>query len=365
MNHVLMRRRRKAAKGVTAPPFFGTPVVFLALWRRSPMTTLRFGHYALALSAAVLLASCAGVPTAIAIPGTAPENGRPAEITAYGASWMLPEAKSNDLLYVSALGDVYVFSYPEGNLEGTLTGFRTANGLCADRAGNVFVTNGSPPRILEYAHGRSKPINVLSDPHGNPYGCSVDATSGNLAVTNYCTVGKTYGCVGPGNVAVYRDARGAARIYKEPGYYPGLCSYDHAGNLFIEGSSSTRKGELVELISDSKTFRHITLSKTVTGLGVQWDGKYLAVGDGRNAIYRVSVSGSRGEIEGATILRRAGYHVYQFWIQGRTVIGPLNSAFGAATIKFWNYPAGGNPTKALNDFPPSVDPFGATVSLRG
>ncbi len=42
-----------------------------------------------------------------------------------GRSWMMPSASSEDLLYVSSIdkGDIYVYSYPQGKLVGTLTGF--------------------------------------------------------------------------------------------------------------------------------------------------------------------------------------------------------------------------------------------------
>jgi len=49
-------------------------------------------------------------------------------------SWMLPEAKSEDLLYISDVTGVHVFSYPKGTLVGDLTGFASPQGLwTADR----------------------------------------------------------------------------------------------------------------------------------------------------------------------------------------------------------------------------------------
>ena len=61
-------------------------------------------------------------------------------------------------------------------------------GECVDKAGDVFVAdfggNTGTPAILEYAHGGTKPIATLSDPGYYPESCSIDPTTGNLAVTN-------------------------------------------------------------------------------------------------------------------------------------------------------------------------------------
>ena len=56
-------------------------------------------------------------------------------------SWMLPEAQNEDLLYVTNVYTVTVYSYPEGQLVGTLSNFYKPYGLCADKAGDVYVTD--------------------------------------------------------------------------------------------------------------------------------------------------------------------------------------------------------------------------------
>jgi hypothetical protein len=49
-------------------------------------------------------------------------------------SWMAPDAKKRDLLYISDIGAsaVYAYSYPKGKLEGTLTDLGGASGMCSD-----------------------------------------------------------------------------------------------------------------------------------------------------------------------------------------------------------------------------------------
>jgi hypothetical protein len=127
-----------------------------------------------------------------------------------GGSWMLPEAKSQNLLYVSDLGNsyIYAFSYPAGLLVGML-GASTPEGLCVDANGNIFVPSTYASVIVEYAHGGTNPIAILADP-GQPLGCAVSPVTGDLAVTNAVSYYDT--------VVVYRKARGEPEGVLDPGY---------------------------------------------------------------------------------------------------------------------------------------------------
>src|SRR5271168_2717019 len=96
------------------------------------------------VASAALLASCAGggapsqqglVPAAGALTGSAHLDR--------GKSWMLPEAKKSDLLYISDLiaQVVDIYTYGKGyKLVGQLTGFFNPEGLCVDKKGDVYVT---------------------------------------------------------------------------------------------------------------------------------------------------------------------------------------------------------------------------------
>ena len=79
---------------------------------------------------------------------------------------------------------VKVFSYPRGKLVGTLTGFQTPQGMCVDKAGNVFITNSGAAQILKYAHGGTTPIATIADPGEHPIGCAISPVNGDLAATN-------------------------------------------------------------------------------------------------------------------------------------------------------------------------------------
>ena len=262
---------------------------------------------------------------------------------------MSPAARNIKLLYVSKYDNVDVFSYPGGKRVGTLTGFQSPSGLCVDKAGDVFVTNFGASDIVEYAHGGTKPIATLSDPYQEPDDCSVDPTTGNLAVAN----------IG-GSVSIYEGAKGHPKQRTDSEIaYMFFLSYDGHGDLFVDGENDHfDQFELAELPAGGKRFVKITLDQTI-GFpgGVEWDGKHLAVGDQDDAlIYRFTISGSSGTKIGTVRLEHAD-DVSQFWIHGSHVIGPNQ---GNGTVMFWDYPAGGEPTKTISRL---REPSGATVSL--
>jgi hypothetical protein len=274
-------------------------------------------------------------------------------------SWIAPEAKRRSLLYISdgSTYDVYVYSYPGGKLVGTLTGFTEPAGECADKAGHVFITSSTfygTGTIFEYAHGGTQPIQTLNDPAGNPRGCSVDRTTGNLAVSNFASLS------GGGSVSIYTNAQGTPTTYTDSAFYVYFfCGYDSSGNLFVDGRNSSSQFQFAELPKGQSTFTNISLNQNIGYPGgVQWHGKYVAVGDqDANVIYQFSVGASTGTKVGSTTLDGAG-DVVQFWIQGTRVIGPDSEK---SNVAFWPYPAGGQATKFITT--DLSDPYGAVVSL--
>jgi hypothetical protein len=298
-------------------------------------------------AALILLAGCmsasnvAGMPSAAQTPATGGTAQR-------------------SLLSVSdtATNDVYVYSYPKGRFVAALTGFDDPQGLCSDQNGDVFIANASGHEVLEYAHGGREPIATLYDPPRNPEGCSVDPTTGNLAVTDN----------NPGSVAIYEKATGKPKYYRDGNEYYHLsqyffCGYDDRGNLFVDGVnySSSPTFKFAELPSGGKRLVNLNLHQTIEWPGaVQWDGRYVAVGDASSAvIYRFSINGKRGRLKGTTKLTDAD-GVNAFWIESGKVIGPN---YDGVNVMFWNYPAGGSPAKVVsNPLPQPHHPFGATVS---
>jgi hypothetical protein len=288
----------------------------------------------------------------------------------HAASWMDPAAKKETLVYLSDSGadEVLTYSYPAGKPVGKLTHLGNPTGVCSDAGGNVWVVNASTLKIVEYAHGGTKPVATLTESSTiNPLGCSVDPTTGNLAVTNLGNY-KT-----PGSLAIFTDAKGSAKNYQASSLaYPYFCGFDDEGNVFVDGVNSAYEFVLFELPSGSGKLQAITLSGSV-GFpgGVAWDGEYLAIGDqyyqskNASAIDQVSVSGSAGTFEGTTALT-GSCDALQFAIsgggtpkkdqQGNTAVVPDACSNNAA---FYAYPAGGSPTDTITGF---TYPVAAAVS---
>ncbi|MFZ0573691.1 MAG: hypothetical protein WAM02_03280, partial [Candidatus Cybelea sp.] len=191
-----------------------------------------------------------------------------------GASWMAPDIGTQTLLYVSNRkdGSVFVYSYPQGKLTGSLLDVR-AGGLCSDGNGNVFIPRGN--EILEYAHGGTEPIATLRNPLGGAAQfCAADPASGNLAVSGGTS--RAYG------LTVYTNATGNPKTYRSLNgdAYRSL-TYDNQGNLFAVAipASSDRSAGLIELPKGASRVANIGWNgMNPSHLGaIQWDGRYLAV----------------------------------------------------------------------------------------
>jgi hypothetical protein len=277
-------------------------------------------------------------------------------LSSHRGSWMSHDAKQNDLLYATSSGSaqVYVYSYPSAKLEGILTGAEGPESDCIDKAGNIWIPDASRGDILKYAHGGTSPIAVLNAQGNDPFDCSVDPTTGNLAVINIF------------NVLIFRKARGTPTTYSDPGmpstYFGG---YDNLGNLFVDGTNTGGTFQFAELPKGSSGFTNFSLSLEGPG-GVQWDGKYIDVGDFiSNKIYQVQVNSSGATIVGSTLLSGAHAPWYQFTFPNLDNGGSGQAKKIIATdygtgVASWNYPAGGYPLKVFDDGP--TGPTGVVIS---
>lgn len=318
--------------------------------------------FALTLGAAASLAACGGLQSPS---GAGPVMPQGHAIGTHGGpsrSWMRPDAKAHDLLYVSNDGNntVTVYSFRPTALVGTLTGFDIPYGLCVDNKQNIYVADYGSGNVYEYAHGGTSRIKTISISAGLPYGCSVDPTTGNLAVLST-----------GGGVLVFPNGSGSPTTYKNSNfadyYYP---SYDDQGNLFVDGVNTKFGPAFGELPKGGSTLESVTLNQTIyQNAGIQWDGKYLAVLDNGlqgNRIYQFSISASAGTLEGTTVLTGTKA-VQQFWVpkfgngnvnpQGKWVAGADSYNSNAP---YFAYPSGGSALKTITD---SIStPWGVTVS---
>jgi len=332
---------------------------------------VRFGRKALGFALfGALIAGCGGAQKGASVLPQGTMNNRTTAHWMMAKSWMLPEAKREDLIYTADdEADVLVYSYPGLKLVGELGGFDNVatQGLCVDSKGDIFVPSGVSNEsgyVYEFSHGGISPIATLDDP-GWGAGCSVDLRTGNLAVANYFSPNDP-----PyyhGDVAIYTDAQGTPTTYTSP-YINGYdwAAYDDNGDLFVDGNGDGASGSpLAELPAGGSTFDDITLSKTVDVSSLQWNKGDLIIASGGatpdvECIYQVAVSGTEGTIVGTTSLhiRNVGYDGNgQFWIQGDRIMGPGRSH---EVLDLWRYPSDGFVLKRIAKH---FTPWGVVVSI--
>jgi hypothetical protein len=338
------------------------------------MKHLDFGRYALSGCAVVaMLAGCGGSQAALGGSGTSPQS-RTVAGSAMSRSRISRTTGSSDLLYVSSAnsGDVFVFSYPGLSQVGTLKSLNySAQGECVDSAGDVFIATSNASytgTIFEYAHGGSTPIAELSDP-GYPWGCTVDSTTGTLAVSNLSDASNPSG---PhfGDLAIYPEGQGLPTMYASADIAQlFFCGYDQQGNLYVDGQkASSSNASLFELTSGSGSLSEVTVNATIhEGGSVQWDGQYMTIADynrtakyGPELIYRLQISGDSAKVIGTTKLKSArNRHIGQSWIEGANAIGIVGEKRLRTEVGFWKYPGGGKDHHPLSA---GTDLFGVTIS---
>jgi hypothetical protein len=291
-----------------------------------------------------------------------PQDGATVSRAVYGRSWMLPEAKSQSLLYIGdpGSGGILVYTYlPALKFVGVLATPSHPGGECVDKAQNVFVTDlaAGSHVIYEYAHGGTSPIAILGDPGGTPSSCAIDPTTGDLAATSVRS-GTTHG-----KVAIYKGAKGTPKLFADFKFYDILfCGYDDKGNLYVDGSNApSGNGFLMdELPRGGNALSEITLNQTIFFPGgVEWDGKHVAVGDERTAtIYQFAINEYNGKKVGTTRLRGLS-GIYQFFIFQGLIVDPSYVA-STGSVGIYRYPVGG---KAIRTISGVSSPYGAVVSL--
>jgi hypothetical protein len=285
-----------------------------------------------------------------------------------GGAWMDGIAKKVDLLYISeGDGQVTVYTYWQKTLVGQLTGFSQPMGECVDKNNNVYITDYLAKQIVEYAHAGKTPIATIDEAPYAPHACSVDQSTGAIAVANEA------GSSSQGNIAVYANPSAKPKIYTDKSITNfQACAYDGSGNLLASDDSASRGdasfawlakngGKLIDvtLPGPQKSFSWNGVS------GIQWDGRYYVIDD--YDLFRVSVVNAQGFYVGETSLNNCCGQTTAVWIynihpnkQGTQVVGGFSER-SYNLVEYWNYPAGGDQIGYVSK---GIDnPTAVTVSL--
>ncbi|HEY2476921.1 MAG TPA: hypothetical protein VGI19_19220 [Candidatus Cybelea sp.] len=325
----------------------------------------------------------------------------------HSGSWMLPEAKHEDLVYApdngqhtrglsgsrsvvktsqllfisdtitATKGSVDILTTPGMKFKRRVKVIGDLVGLCSDASANVWMTNNETFQTTQISR-TGKVLKQLADHFGLPYGCAINPKNGDLAVTNVITLGSP-----PPALLVYPGASGTPKPYFNADLY-GLyfAGYDPSGDLFVDGTSQIGAFSLAELPAGGNKLMPISITgETIYEPGmVQWytAGNYLAVGDqncrdlGYSCIYWLAISGSTATITGRTDLERYDGRPACAVIQGviTTINGTSYLAGGdyegrcgrhRSSVDLWAFPAGGIPTN-YNNTAHFALPAGAAVS---
>jgi hypothetical protein len=288
----------------------------------------------------------------------------------HGHSWMDPAATTQDLVYVSnADGEVTVYRYWQHTLVGVLTNFTQPMGQCADSAGDVFITDYAAEEIFEYAHGGTQPIETLNDSPNEPYACSVDPTTGNLAVANDNGSSE-------GNIVIWPKGSGGPTTFTDSVLYNFQgCAYDGSGDLLVSNGNpgDSKPASFAWLPRGGTSLINIAVPGPQAGwawdyvVGLEWDGKYFGID--RGDIYQISVIHGQAYYVATTELTGTGDAQGPIAIyndkpgeQGTQAVGGGANDDGSF-VDYWHYPSGGND---IYDITHGVDrPTGVAISLQG
>ena len=221
--------------------------------------------------------------------------------------------------------------------------------MCSDAAGSVYVTDiNYTGEIDVYAHGAIQPTGEISLPGFETNGCSIDPSSGDLAVADFRNeAGKKHG-----GISIFTGAQGTPAFYQDPDidWYFG-CTYDSSGNLFVAGVSGKKLkkkndvtivaelphgGRQLQTLSASFSFPHPTAP--------YWDGTYLLLGPADGSTLNQYVASGSGLTLHGTISFDGGA-ISQYVIQKGVLVA---TAGGGNSVGFWRYPQGGSATRTFS-----------------
>ncbi|HET6275371.1 MAG TPA: hypothetical protein VFE16_05450 [Candidatus Cybelea sp.] len=312
------------------------------LWSKNGQDADLRVAFALGVATAIL-SGCGG--TGIPTPGTITQSASVQHDRA--GSWMLPEAKRQNLLYVTLPYEhsVNIYTFPGGHLVGQITDDNYPNTVCSDKMGNVWISSEVSnyyAQFNEYTHGGTTPIATLDDKSGNPSACSVDPLTGNLAVANGC-------CDSNHVVDIYVGATGTPQVYNPKDLFEiNAITYDSTGDLFISGNISVyltgtdwfRYGG-----PGFRTFR-VKRPRTYPHEGIFWDGRYLTEVAQPYLIHRYAIVDRKAKYVGSLAFN--GLRAWAFAIEkANLAVADEDSAYNGVIYVF-KYPAGGEPTHTIN-----------------
>jgi hypothetical protein len=309
---------------------------------------------------ACMLAACAG-----------PSQATPAHSVAL-ASVMSPRAsKESSLLYVANASNVTVYTYHNGTgitQVGTLTGFTSPQGMCTDKAGDVWINDYYSRNTYEYAHGGTTPIGEIMPKVGYPYACAVDNATGNIAISYEHPNGhfRNYALV-----VVYTQGVGQAYAPKTGFYRSYFLAYDNQSNLYSTGNAcgysecySEGSIRLFKLAPDQSTFKLVDgPARQSAPSAIAWVNPSFLMGSGKSGsggaqALKIQVTGNHSTVVGKVNFTQT-FLTYGFSMRAGLVIVP---DYAANAVQIYDLQDG----SLVNSFTQGLSqPFSTIVSQKG
>ena len=261
--------------------------------------------------------------------------------------WTLAPAASSNLAYVAdSMSDaLFVFTYMPNAMKyvAYIPLGSSPIAECVDKAQDVWVVTSSS-LLLEFAHGGTTPIRTIDTPNLIPYGCSVDAATGDLAVAGADFNG------GVGAVFVYKQAKGVPRDVVDDQYELSDCAYDGKGTLYADRDVINTDIGIDVLPKGAKNFHFMTSNQSFRRPGgMQWVAPYLDVADSDdNVIYRFAVSNGHISLDDSITLGQTS-RVGLFAIYRKRIVAPQSSvdAVKNGLLNIYQYPEGGTRVRTI------------------
>jgi len=215
--------------------------------------------------------------------------------------------------------------------------------------GDVYIVDGQT--ITQFAARTLTVTRTLTDSNELPVGCAVNPVNSDLAVTTF-----------DGGVSIFPNGTGSPTQHVGTEYtWPA--GYDPKGNLYAEGEGGNCSGICLEKLPyGGGSWQILSFDQTI-GFpnAVQWDGKYLGVGDQEGggqyvtAIYQTSVSGSAATSHNTVTLSDncdndysdvvgwAGYSKKPNDVPNKPITQLVGTNLWCSTMEQWVYPKGGSP----------------------
>lgn len=254
-------------------------------------------------------------------------------------------SSSGALLYVSSTyhREVDVFSFITRKLVMRLKDLPNAGALCSDANGNIWVGAGESGswKIIKFAHGEKAAITSLDVP-GTAQACSVDPTTGNLAVAHDGT-----------SVTIWPNASGTPTTFiaRSMGFILSV-AYDDDGTLFAYGTGFQDGTALAELPKSSSSFFYFKIHQFLSPTFAQWSGNNLLVAgcvDRRYKVERVfqlTIQGSSITVSGKTKIVSPKGFVADGVVYGGSLLQAISSG---SNVDFYAYPKGGRRQGGLSE----------------